>query len=85
MATNSSVSSKCPVVLKTADQYDIWKARVADACWSATAKDVFSISDEECKKAIALLEAEDQKAELRATADWVGKCWTIITKSMTFI
>ena len=36
--STSAAVTKCAIVLKTPDQYDIWRARVADACWSATAK-----------------------------------------------
>ena len=28
----SETAAKCSIVLKTADQYDLWKARVSDAC-----------------------------------------------------
>jgi hypothetical protein len=68
------------VILKTADQYDIWKARVSDVCWSATLKDVFSITDDDCKAAIAKLELPEQKEKY--LYDWVGKCWTILTSSL---
>ena len=74
----AGVGLKC--VLKTADQYDMWKARVSDACWCATTKDVFNVSDEECKKAIAVLEDPEVKGEPKG--EWVGKCWTIITSSL---
>jgi hypothetical protein len=73
-------STKCAVLLKTADQYDIWKARVSDACWCATLKDVFTVSDEECKASIAALEAKDQKD--KHLHEWVGKCWTVVTASL---
>jgi hypothetical protein len=79
-AMETSASTKCPVILKTADQYDIWKARVSDACWSATLKDVFTVTDEECKLAIAKLEEKDPKE--KHLHEWVGKCWTIITASL---
>lgn len=84
MSLNASSSgvAKCSVILKTADQYEIWKSRVSDACWCATTKNVFSISDDECKHAIAVLEDADAKADSKAPAEWVGKCWTIITASL---
>ena len=82
LTPTSAAASKCSVILKTADQYDIWKSRVTDACWCATAKNVFNLSDDECKHAIELLEHPDTKPEHKAAADWVGKCWTIITTSL---
>lgn len=82
LTAKSSAASKCAVLLKTADQYEIWKSRVSDACWCATTKNVFNISDEECKAAIALLEDPETKSEHRAGAEWLGKCWTIITISL---
>ncbi len=74
MSAESSTTAapfKCAVILRTADQYDIWRARVADACWSATCKDVFTISDEECKLAIQTLEAKSDKGD--KSSEWVGK------------
>ena len=53
---------------------------VSDACWSATLKDVFTITDEECKAAIAKLEKKDPKD--KHLHEWVGKCWTIIAASL---
>ena len=80
MDGTSASTSKCAVVLKTADQYDIWKARVSDACWSTTLKDVFTITDEECKHAISKLEEKEPKD--KHVHEWVGKCWTIVTASL---
>jgi transposase InsO family protein len=68
------------MVLKTADQYDVWKSRVADACYSATNVNVFTVSDDECKAAIQVLEEKVEKAE--KARNWVGKCWSIITTSL---
>ena len=66
--------TKCPMILKTADQYDVWKARVADACWSATGKDIFALTDEAC-----LQKAADKAKKV---TDWLGKCWQIVTSSL---
>ena len=74
-------AGRCTVILRTADQYDIWKNRVADVCWAATCQDVFTISDEECKAAIAVLESKES-AEKRKPHEWLGKCWTILTSSL---
>jgi len=76
-AVSTAVPARCAVILRTADQYDIWRNRVGDACWAATCKDVFSITDEQCKVAIQELEQKTDKK-----SEWVGKCWTIITSSL---
>jgi hypothetical protein len=82
---------KCSVVLKTADQYDMWKARVTDACWAACHRNVFDLSDNDCKTGLALYdEAAERKAKSKkgdtdlvvGPPDWVGKCWIIITQSL---
>ena len=45
MSTKTSdETAKCSTILKTADQYVIWKARVADVCWAATHKSIFDIT-----------------------------------------
>jgi hypothetical protein len=67
-------------MLKTADQYDVWRSRVADACWAATAKDVFMLADDECTRAQQAL--EEAKAETKGSCEWLGKCWFIITSSL---
>jgi hypothetical protein len=72
-------SAKCPITLKTADQYDLWKGRVADACWSVTHKSLFEVTDEDCKAAINAFEIAN---EAKKPQDWVGKCWMIVTGSL---
>jgi hypothetical protein len=42
------------VILRTADQYHLWKARISTACWSATRANVFDVSDEDCETALSL-------------------------------
>ena len=32
------------VVLKTADQFDIWSARIAGECWAATRLEIFEVT-----------------------------------------
>src|SRR6185312_6756607 len=76
-AVSTAVPARRAVILRTADQYDIWRNRVGDACWAATCKDVFSITDEQCKVVIQELEQKTDKK-----SEWVGKCWTIITSSL---
>ena len=68
------------MILKTADQHDLWKLRVADACWAATGKDVFSVDDDDCDTAILGLESPD--AEERKLYEWLNKCWLIVRNSL---
>lgn len=79
--SSDALPTKCPV-LKTADQYDVWKARVADACWSATGKDIFSLTDEACQFGIAALEEKAVDKKDKKAVDWLGKCWLIVTGSL---
>jgi hypothetical protein len=88
-AMTESSTLKCSVLLRTADQYPIWKSRVTDACWAATHKDVFAITDEDCKIAVGDFEAAAtaKMAKKKGEApvgppDWVGKCWMIITSAL---
>ena len=60
------------------DQYDIWKARVTDACWSATLMNVFDVTDEKS----AISELEKKVPDNKHKFEWVGKCWTILTSSL---
>ena len=76
----SGAAHKCAVILKTVDQYDMWKARVTDACWSATLMNVFDVTDEDCKAAIS--ELEKKVPDNKHKFEWVGKCWTILTSSL---
>ena len=86
----SETAAKCSIVLKTADQYDLWKARVSDACWAATHKNLFDVSDEDCKATLAAFEdAAERKAKakkpdevVQGPQDWVAKCWMIVTGSL---
>ena len=81
-ASPGSVSSflKCPLVLKTSDQYDLWRSRVGDTCWAATMKDIWSLNEGECERALGELTHPDQKTP--HVHAWVGKCWSIITSSL---
>ena len=69
-------------LLRSSDQYDGWRVRIADKCWSKTGKDIFIITDIICKAALAKLHSEDAKADDIAKHGWVTKCWTTITKSL---
>ena len=66
-------------LLKTADQYMAWKARVVDKCWALTGKDISLVTDHICEQALTKALAEDAKAD---AANWVGKCWLTITTAL---
>jgi len=68
------------VILKTADQYDLWKARIADACWAATGLDLFTVDDDDCDTALMGLAGGD--AEERKQYDWLNKMWLLVTGSL---
>jgi hypothetical protein len=80
MAAESTSVPKCAIVLRTADQYDMWKARVGDVCWSATGKDIFAVTDEQCKAVLAVF--EDPAAEKKAGTEWLAKCWNLVSNSL---
>ncbi len=52
----------------------IWKSRVTDACWAATHKIVFDITDDECKLAIETYEEAMEKKSKSKKADAVVGC-----------
>jgi hypothetical protein len=91
MNAETAATTKAAVILKTADQYDLWKARIADMCWAATGKDLFKLADDECEAALEALEGDDDvedaaaaaaAAKAKAKAQWVHKCWTLVTCSL---
>lgn len=79
-ASQSSSTPRCTLILRSADQYHLWKARVADACYAAVYKDVFAITDNDCRAAIQ--ELEEKQGSDRAKFEWVGKIWSILTSSL---
>ncbi len=57
------------VKLRTSDQYDLWRARIADDCWAKTGKDLFSIDEDDCDTALLALAGGDE--EERRLYDWL--------------
>ena len=87
MAATTETSPK--MLLKTADQYLVWKSRVSDACWAATHRDPFAVDDTDCKRGLdAYIAAQETRVKAakgdapEGPQDWVGKCWLIITSSL---
>ena len=74
-----SASESAKIVLKSADQYHLWKARIHAACWAATRLAVFDITDEECAR---LSKTFDESKAENKSRDVVGMAWTIITQSL---
>ena len=79
-ASQSALTGRCAVILRSSDQYDIWRARIAESCYAAVHKDVFAITDNDCKSAIS--ECEKNHGADRAKFEWVGKVWSILTSSL---
>ena len=65
--------------LRTADQHDAWRARVADRCWTKTGKDILVVTDNACTTALQAAQRDDVKGDEHK---WVAKCWEVITKSL---
>lgn len=84
-AERTSVATSNTVFLKTADQFDMWKIRITDACWHSTSKDVMHLTDQECVDALHDYDAKDPKAKTpspKPSPCWVTQCWMIITSSI---
>jgi hypothetical protein len=62
------------LVLKTADQYELWKARIEAVCWTYCHTNIFEVTN---KAAYDALESKDSKE-----IEWVGKCWLTIVGSL---
>ena len=77
MSAEFAALQKCSVILKTADQYDIWKNRVTDACCTMN---VFNLTDEDCSRAMD--EFVEAKEAGEKKQNWVATCWQIITTSL---
>ena len=77
MSVNSEDTRSVTVrPLRTADQYNLWKARVSSACWTVAPQNIFEVTDAQCVDATVAAE----RGELKN--DWVGKCWTVLINSL---
>ena len=68
------------VILKTGEQYAVWKERVSILCWSLTKVDVFQLTDLECAH---LTRAYQDRKEGDHVIDVVGKCYPILTSYLS--
>jgi hypothetical protein len=64
--------------LRTADQYLAWRTRVADKCWAISGRDILSVADDVCQKAMTVALESPNFVQL----NWVGKCWLTITGAL---
>jgi hypothetical protein len=82
--TEAAATLTPKIILKTGEQYNLWKERVSTTCWALTHVDVFTLTDEQCAKLIAIAE-EPKQAEGKSYVqiDIVGKCWTVLTSHLS--
>ena len=76
-SSSAAAAGRLPA-LRTADQFLAWRTRVADKCWAISGRDVLSVSDEVCQKAITAALESPNFVQL----NWVGKCWLTITGAL---
>ena len=80
---NDTTSGKSQIpLLKTADQYHAWKARVVDRCWALTGRDITAVTDQACEQAITKAFGQIDKEEVKVGDNWVGKCWLTLTAAL---
>ena len=87
MTTTNNYASSSFDKLRTADQYEAWRIRIADKCWGKTGKDILNVTDAVCAAALHKLRTEESKGTKEALAivnanEWVTQCWVTITKSL---
>lgn len=90
-ATEDAASTHKPkIILKTGEQYYLWKERVSTVCWTLTRLDVFALTDANCEELIKIYDerkSEKDKAKqdlpLAARVDVVGKSWDILTSYLS--
>src|SRR6185437_11172301 len=68
------------IILKSGDQYQLWRERMATYCWAYTRLDVFSLTDDEC---VELITAHDEKEDAKPAANPVGICWDVLCKHLS--
>lgn len=69
------------VLLKTSAEYQLWKQRVAGACWASTGLEVFDLTDDKCRELKAAY--DDKKGGDKPSVDPIGKCWSIINANLS--
>ena len=82
----SSTDTPLKIILKTGEQYNIWKARISSACWALTRADVFSLTDEQCvqmMEARDAAEGKDVRGGFAPDIYIIGKCWSVLTSHLS--
>ena len=77
-SADALIQNKTPL-LKTADQYQAWRVRIANKCWAATGKDIFALKDQVC---VAAIKAVMEEKDASKRDNWVGTCWLTITGAL---
>lgn len=75
-----SLKEENDVVLRTADQYELWKCRIHATCWAKTQVSIFQVTMNEFTNEIK--RDKNKKDKDKEPSDWVGKCWMLITRSL---
>jgi hypothetical protein len=59
MSINDASPPPKKLLLRTADQFELWKARISAQCFFATQHDAFTITDAACVTAMTAVPAAD--------------------------
>lgn len=74
-----SLNAENDVILRTADQYELWKCRIHALCWSKTNVSIFEVSSADC---LERKEKGKGAKDKDKDYDWIGKCWMLISRSL---
>src|SRR5690349_3773284 len=81
--TTSYSTTRSRVILRSAENYDIWRIRVSAECWAATRKELFEISQEQVDAFNSEIKtAPTKKDKTGLDYDWVTQIWGILTTSL---
>jgi hypothetical protein len=64
--------------LRTADQFPAWKERMTVRCWAIINKNVFDLSNADCKATMKTLDQKDPSKR----EDWITRVWVILSTSL---
>ena len=68
LTPDSVEKTSVKTLLRTADQFQLWKARCSAACWSIAKLNIFDVTDGDCSEA--------------KNHEWVAKSWLLITQAL---
>jgi hypothetical protein len=72
------------LMLKSGEQYALWKERMSNLCWASTRLDAFALTDLECDKLSKAYDDLKDKDILTAQRnDVIGKCWIVLTSNLS--